>query len=175
MNNVNTSTDKRTRQKAIPFEAAAYSNSSTGTAGTTDAALIRSSDLTVAIRCSTPDRGVITEAHLNLIMGVHSATNVYIGIGRFDTDGIAAVSSYDFLDIKKMHKILTGSDSPIASSAGTLFLDGINLLPLIPQRGHANFNQDGFVLILLFDRSRVSANDILRKFSVMCSAQMGLI
>lgn len=168
-------TDKETRKQAIPFEATAFSNSSGGTAGTTDAGAIRSSSLLVTIRCSTPDRGALTEAHLNLLMGVHSATNVYIGIGRFDTDGITAVVPYDNSEIFAMHKRLTGSNSPIASSGGTLFIDGLNILPLIPKRGDANFNADGFVLLLLFDRSRVSANDVLRRFNVMCSAQMGAL
>lgn len=168
-------TDKTTRKNAIPFEATAFSNSSAGTAGTTDAGALRSSTLLVTVRCSTPDRGALTEAHLNLLMGVHAATDVYVGIGRFDTDGITAISSYTNDEIIAMHKRLTGTDSPIASSGSTLFIDGLNILPLVPKRGHANFNADGFVLILLFSRSRVSANDVLRRFNVMCSAQMGVL
>lgn len=168
-------TDKATRKNAIPFEATAFSNSSSGTAGTTDAGAIRSSSLLVTVRCSTPDRGALTEAHLNLLMGVHAATSVYIGIGRFNTDTVTAISSYTNDEIIAMHQKLTGKTTPIASSAGTLFIDGLNILPLIPKRGHANFNADGFVLILLFSRSRVSANDVLRRFNVMCSAQMGVL
>lgn len=171
---MNTSTDKRTRDKAIPFEATTFSNSSSGTAGASDAGLIRSSTLRVAVRCSVPSNGVLTEAHLNLIMGVHSATSVKIGIGWFDTDGISAFNP-DSIDISAMHKRLTGSDTPIASSGGTLFVDGVNILPLIPKEGEANYNQDGFVVLLLFDRARVSANDVYRRFDVMCSAQMGLL
>lgn len=175
MNNVNTATDKRTRERSVPFEASSFSNSSSGDNGASDAGLLRSSSLLVTVRCSTPDRGVLTEAHLNLIMAVNAATNVFIGIGRFDTDGITAIGTYDPADIYAMHRKITGSDSPIASSGGTLFLDGINILPLIPKRGDANFNADGFVLIFLFNRTRTTSNDILRRFNVMCSAQMGLL
>ncbi len=175
MNDVNAATDKRTREKAVPFIASPYSNSSIGGFGTTDAGLLRSSDLIVAVRCSTPDRGAITEAHLNMNMQVHSATNVYVGVGKFDSDGIAAYQSYSSSEIQAMHQRLMGSSSPIASSAGTLFIDGLNILPLIPKRGHANFNQDGFVLLFLFSRARISANDVLKSFEAVCSAQMGLL
>lgn len=175
MNNVSTATDKRTRERAIPFEASSYSNSSSGDLGTTDAGLLRSSSLLVTVRCSTPDRGALTEAHLNLLMGVNSATNVYIGIGRFDTDGITAIELYTNEEILAMHQKLTGTDAPIASSGGNLFIDGINILPLIPKRGDTNFNADGFVLVFLFSRTRTTSNDILRRFNVMCSAQMGLL
>ena len=166
-----TSTDKATREKAIPFEATSYRQ----TIGATDAGLIRSSDLLVAVRCGTPDRGALTEAHLNLTMQVHSATTVKIGIGRFDTDGITAVASYTQAEIDLMHQRLTGSSAAIASSGGTLFIDGLNIFPLIPKRGDTNFNADGFIVLLQFSRARVSANDVYGRFIVMCSAQMGLI
>lgn len=175
-----TSSDKATREKAIPFEATSYRNNSgggiaTGMIGVTDAGLIQSSTLLVPIRCSTPDRGALTEAHLNLVMGVHAATSVKVAIGRFDTDGITAVTSYTQAEIDAMHLKLTGLSAAIASSGGTLFIDGLNVFPLIPKRGDTNFNADGFIILLQFDRARVSANDVYRRFLVMCSAQMGLI
>lgn len=174
MNNVSTATDKRTREKAVPFIATPYSNSSAGGIAS-DALAVRSAALIVPIRCSTPDRGALTEAHLNMNLRVHSSTSVYIGIGRFNADGITAYTGIGSDEIIQMHKKITGSSSPIASSGGTLLIDGVNIFPLIPKRGHANFNQDGFVIMLLFNRERVSANDILRSFEPMCSAQMGLI
>lgn len=175
-----TSSDKSTREKAIPFEATSYRNNSGGVVGTgmigvTDAGLIRSSTLLVPIRCATPDRGALTEAHLNLTMQVDSLTNVKVAIGRFEADGITAETSYFATEIDSAHKAITGSDTPIASSGGTLFLDGLNIFPLIPKRGHPNFNPDGFVVLLQFDRARVSAGDVYGRFLVMCSAQMGLV
>lgn len=167
--------NKKTRDQSIPFVASTFRNSSGGTVGTTDAGLIRSSSTLIAIRCSVPDRATLTEAHLNLLMNVAAATNVYIGIGRFDTDGITAISSYTDDQIKAMHRAITGGDTPIASSGGTLLVDGVNIFPLIPKRGSANFNADGFVVIMQFNRSRVSASDVLKRFDVMCSAQMGVV
>lgn len=175
-----TASDKKTRDKAIPFRATDYRNNSSGTInsgllGATDAAYLQSTALTFPIRCATPDRGVLTEAHLNLVMQVHAATTVKVAIGRFDTDGITAISSYTQEEIDAMHKILTGSSAAIASSGGTLFIDGLNLMPLLPKRGDANFNADGFVVVFQFDRARTSANDKYKRFEVMCSAQMGLV
>lgn len=172
---MNTVTDKRTRDNAIPFEASTYTNSSSGDVGTTDAGLIKSSTLVVPIRCSVPSNGVLTEAHLNLLLAVNSTTTVKVGIGRFDTDGIAAIASYTDAEIAAMHQKLTGSDAAISSSGGNLFIDGLNILPLIPKRGSTNYNQDGFVVLLQFSRARSSSNDILKQFNVMCSAQMGLL
>lgn len=175
-----TETNKKTRDKAIPFEATSFRNNAggavnAGAIGTSDAGLIISSDLLVAIRCCTPDRGALTEAHLNLIMNVHSATTVKVAIGRFDADGVTAVSSYTQAEIDAMHQKITGSSSAIASSAGVLFLDGLNVFPFIPKRGDTNFNADGFVILLQFSRARNGANDKYGRFAVMCSAQMGLL
>lgn len=170
-----TETDKRTRDAAIPFEATTFSDSTSGTIGTTDGGLIRSSTLIVPIRCCTPDRGALTEAHLNLYMNVHSATNVKVAIGRFDSNGFDAVASYTDAEITAMHERITGSTSPIASSGGILFIDGLNIFPAIPKRGDDNFNPDGFVVVLQFDRARVSSGDVYKRFDVMCSAQMGLL
>ena len=175
-----TSTDKTTREKAIPFEATSFRNNSggsvaTGLAAVADADLIQSSTLLVPIRCATPDRGALVEAHLNLILQVHAATNVKVSVGRFDTDGLTAITSYTQAEIDAMHLKITGSSTAIPSSGGTLFLDGLNIFPLLPKRGDANFNPDGFVVVLQFDRARSSANDVYKRFFVMCSAQMGLI
>lgn len=175
-----TATDKKTRDKAIPFRATDYRNTSGGTInsgllGATDAAFLQSSALLFPIRCSTPDRAVLTEAHLNLVMQVHAATTVKVAIGRFDTDGITAVTAYGQDEIDAMHQKITGSSAAIASVGNTLFIDGLNIFPLLPKQGDANFNQDGFVLVFQFDRARTSANDVYKRFEVMCSAQMGLI
>lgn len=167
-------TDKRTRDTAIPFEAYSFSTSAHGDAGELDAGLIRSSTLTVPIRCATPDRVELIEAHLNLILNVHSATTVKVAIGRFNSDMIT-VATLTQDEIDRSHRKITGTDTAIASSGGVLFIDGINILPAIPKRGDANFNPDGFVVVLQFSRARTSTNDVYRRFDVMCSAQMGLL
>ena len=133
--------------------------------------------LIVPVRCSTPDRGELIEAHLNLLINVIAATDIYVGVGQFDTDGITAKPVYAPSEVIAMHKRLTGSEAPISSSSGVLFIDGMNVFPLIPKQGDAAFNQDGFVLLFLFNRSRnnLVGNDTIKRFEVVCSAQMGLV
>ncbi len=167
-------TDKRTRDAAIPFEATAFTNSSIGTNGTLDAGKIISSDTLVAIRCCKPDRGTLVEAALNLQLTVGSALTVKVAIGRFDTNGYDAVSSYAQTEIDAAHKRITGSSSAIASSGSTLFIDGLNIFNEIPKAGSAYYSQDGFVLLLQFSRAR-TGSDILKRYNVIASALMGLI
>jgi len=167
-------TDKKTREHAIPFEATAFTNSSIGTNGTLDAGKIISSDTLVAIRCCKPDRGTLMEAALNLQLTVGSALTVKVAIGRFNTNGYDAVSSYTQAEIDASHTRITGSNSAIASSGSTLFVDGLNIFKEIPKAGSANYNQDGFVLLLQFSRAR-TGSDILKRYNIMASALMGLI
>lgn len=172
---MNTSTDKRTRDNAVPFIATPYNDSSFGEKGSDFYKLIESGLSIAAIRCSTPDRGVLVEAHLNLLINVASPLEVLIGIGRFDSDGITAITSYTGEEIVQAHKSLTGSETPIASSGSTIFIDGLNILPLLPKRGDANFNADGFVVYFKFNRTRNNVTELTKKFEVVCSTQMGLL
>jgi len=167
-------TDKRTRDDAIPFEATPFTNSGIGTDGTLDAGTIISSSTLITIRCCKPDRGSLVEAALNLQMAVGSALTVKVAIGRFDTDGFNAVASYTQAEIDASHARITGSSSAIASSGSSLLIDGLNIFKEIPKSGSANYSQDGFVLVLQFSRAR-TGSDSLKRFYVMCSALMGLI
>jgi len=164
--------DKSTRNVAIPFVATPFIglSESGGLFFNIDAARIISDDLIVVIRCCTPRHANLVEAHLNMQITVASATTVKIGIGRWS--GYQAVTPTE-AEINASHKILAGTDTAFASSAGTLFIDGLNLLPQIPRRGDATFNEDGFVIIMKFSRSRTG--DTLKKFEPICSALMGLI
>lgn len=171
---MNTATDKKTRDSAIPFEATPFTTSAIGDNGTMDAGKLISSDTLVVIRMCKPDRGDLIEAHLNLQMTVNSALNVKVAIGRFASDGFNAVSSYTQAEIDASHQRITGSSAAIASSGNLLLVDGVNIFPEIPNADDANYSRDGFVLLLQFSRARTS-NDILRRFNVMASAQMGLV
>lgn len=166
--------DKRTRDVAIPFEATTYSTTALGTDGGLDKGKIISSDLIVPVRFSTPDRGALTEAHLSMNLTVGSPLTVKVAIGRFNANGVDAVSSYTNAEIDDSHKKIFGTDNPVASSGSTLFIDGINIFPLLPKRGSANFNADGFVLVFKFSRARADA-DVLKSLAAYCSAQMGLV
>lgn len=166
--------NKSTRDIATPFVALSYDGQTYD--GITlesldDATIVSSTRLLAIIRCCTPYGTNLIEAHLNLTMTCATPLSVKVGIGYFDIDDITAIESYS--NINQQHEFLTGSSSAIASSGGTLFIDGLNLYPLIPKRGDANFNEDGFVVLLQFDRLR--SGDTLKKFEMICSSLMGLI
>lgn len=164
--------DKATRGQAIPFIAEPFDGSD-GVTGL-DRDKIISSDLIVPIRCCTPHNSNLIEAHLNLIITAGSALTVKVAIGRFESDDFTAVDSYTEGEINAGHRQLTGTDTAIASSAGTLLVDGLNLLKGIPKRGDTNFSEDGFVVVLQFSRARTGSDELL-KFEPLCSALMGLI
>lgn len=168
-----TSSDKKTRDVAIPFEATAFGRIASGSYDDS-AEMLSTTKLLVAVRCSTPDRGALTEAHLNVQMTVGSALKAKIAIGRFASDGITAVESLSDIDLDIMNKQITGQPDGIASVGSTLLIDGVNLFPFIPKRGEAGFNADGFVLIFKFNRVRTSS-DQMKRFDLQCSAQMGLL
>lgn len=177
------------RDVSIPFEATSFTDSITGDilqttdyieVGTTDAGLIIPWDASIPdvtlcpIRCCTPRVGSLTAMTLDLEMDVASALTLKVAIGYFDTDGITAVSSYAAGYVDDMHAQITGGASAIASSGGVLFVDGLNIFPYVPKSGDSTFNQDGFVLLLSFSRSRTTA-DSIKRFQVLGSADLGQI
>lgn len=173
-----TISDKSTRKEAIPF--LAYSWQGFEWDGSNiifkDASNILSdTDYIVPIRCSTPFGSNLVEAHLNLNISVTSQLGVKVAIGYFDTDDIEAVADYSDTYIDSQHEFLTGSSDYIYSSGSTLFIDGLNIYPKIPKRGDTNFNENGFVLLLKFDRVRNSNTEEVKKFDVSASTLLGLI
>lgn len=176
--------DKKIKVNAIPFEAqpfSRYGNVQTdygaGAGGlfvyTTDVQTLRAPGLGV-VRMNTPLGSNLIEAALNLTMQVNSSLGVKVAIGRFDTDGISPVTSYTQAEIDAMHFALTGQSGAIMSSGGVLFLDGVQIGRLIPKQGDAGYNSSGFVLILQFTRNRTST-DLLKRFNVQATAEMGLV
>lgn len=172
--------DKATRFTAVPFTAMPY-GLNLGIPNQEDTvqpvdwvtgASIAVNALRV-MRLSMPERGNIIQAYLNLFMRVNSSITAKVAIGRFDTDGITKVTPTQ-AEIDAGHLKLTGTSSPIASSGTNLFIDGLNLLPLIPKKGDANYNADGFVLIVQFSRN-LTTSDYPTRFEVSCSMQMGLL
>lgn len=173
-----TISDKATRGQAIPFLAYSWTGS-----GIVDlmfksydsGTIISETDFLAVIRCSTPYGSNLIEAHLNLQINCVDTLGVKVAIGYFDTDDITAVDTYSDTYIDNMHEFLTGNSDYIYSSGGVLFIDGVNIYPKIPKRGDTTFNENGFVLLLKFDRTRVYDDDVLKKFEVSASTLLGLI
>ncbi len=76
---------------------------------------------------------------------------------------------------------LTGSSSSIIASASTeLFIDGLNILPIIPSRGDDKYISDGFILLICFDNApNVDITNTygytIEKFSISCTAQLAVL
>lgn len=172
--------DKATRLTAVPFTASSYgSNLGLPNYEDTVQPVDWTTGLSIAagrlrtMRMSKPDVGNLIQAYLILFMTAGSSLSAKIAIGRFDTDGVTAVIPNQ-VEIDASHLKLTGSSSAIASSGGNLIIDGLNLLKQIPKKGETNYNADGFVLIVQFDRD-LTTSDYPRRFEVACSMQMGLL
>ena len=169
--------DKTTRVEAAPFEARPFYTGAqdiTTVKWHTDADyLVDSSTLILPIRCCTPRHCNIVEMYLNMILQVTSSLTVKVALGYFDTDGVTPVASYSQAYIDAYHRKITGSDSVMSSSGTLLTLDGLNLLPSLPKRGDDIFNEDAFVLILQFSRTRTSSEKIIM-FELSGSAMLNL-
>lgn len=172
-------TDKATRETAIPFMANSFCPN-IGLPNTADTinpvdffGVVQGATALRVMRLTKPERGNLIQAYLNLFMAVNSSLTAKIAIGRFDTDGITAVTPSQ-PEIDAGHLRLTGTTSPIASSGSTFTIDGINLVSMIPKKGETNYSPDGFVLIVQFSRD-LTVNDPVRRFEVSCSMQLGLL
>lgn len=171
-------TDKGTRKTAVPFVATPYGYNIglpsedalqivefTGVIDTTPALRV--------MRLCKPERGDLIQAYMNLFMTADSALTAKVAIGRFDTDGINVVTPTQ-AEIDAGHLALTGTTTPFTASGGSLIIDGLNLVKLIPKLGQTNYNKDGFVVIVQFSRD-ITSSDPVRRFEVSCSVQMGLL
>lgn len=173
-------TDKGTRTTAIPFSAMSYGvnlgipndEDTVQPINWTDGTSIAANALRV-MRLARPDRGNLIQAYLNLYMRVGSSLTAKVAIGRFASDGITVVTPNQY-EIDAGHLALTGTSTPFSSSGSNLIIDGLNLLKLIPKKGDANYNADGFVLIVQFSRN-LTTSDFPTRFEVSCSMQMGLL
>lgn len=172
--------DKSTRITAIPFTAMPFGvnlgipnpEDTVQPIDWTTGASIAADALRV-MRLTKPDRGNMIQAYLNLFMRVGSSLTAKVAIGRFDTDGVTPVTPTQ-AEIDAGHLALTGTTSPFASSGSNLFIDGLNILKLLPKKGDSTYNQDGFVLIVQFSRN-LTTSDFPTRFEVSCSMQMGLL
>jgi hypothetical protein len=171
--------DKRTRVHAVPFRGLWFSGfGGIGNSlddGIADGDLYQFSLGNAArVRIATPAKGDLIEARLTAQFTVPNTagTTLEIYIGTFAADGITANTISD-AEISRMHKILTGLSTPFTYAAGEeVFIDGLNLMQLMPKRGDATFNEDAFVLGLKLTLVGSASQWYLSRFQLDCSTQI---
>jgi len=133
----------------------------------------------VPIRLTRPHGGEVVEAYLS--MQIHAAAasgfTARLMIGRFSDSNLTASSTYTEAEIADGHLKLTGTNAAFSVIAGgTLYIDDLNILPGIPVPGDTDYNEDGFVLAIVFGAApAITSGWNLDAFRVTCSAQMGLL
>lgn len=130
------------------------------------------------VRVLQPQYGDIIEANLNLKFSMASAEGARkfrIAIGKFD-DRYTAETSYSEAYINASHSKITGRDSPYTiPPASTFSVPRVNLYPAMYHRGDADFRDDAFVVLLVFDQAPSKGTGYtFTKFEVDCTMQMGL-
>jgi len=173
--------DKRTRVHAIPFRGLWFSNLNFGGMGNVLDDGLADGDLrpfslgsAAQVRICTPAKGDLIEARLTAQFTVPNTagTSLELYIGKFEADGITA-QTISATEISRMHKILTGLDTPFTYAAGEeVFIDGLSLMQLIPKRGDATFNEDAFILGLKLILAGSSLEWYLNRFQIDCSTQI---
>lgn len=178
--------DKQLRRSAIPFRGNWMDG--TGAIGNTfepdglvtgDLRTVLGTGLAVGgyIRILRPYKADIIEARLTL-----QATTPATGFAeiRFAGAQVPAGSMTPTTpteaEIARDHKLLTGFDSALDyGTQDIVFIDGLDLMPIIPKRGDANFHEDFWVLWVDLFLKDGPTDWHLYDFKVDCSAQMGLI
>lgn len=167
--------DKATRNKAIPFEALPFDEYDLNYLN----GILGSVAQVVPIRLTRPHAGEVVELYLSMQLHAASAAGftARLMIGRFSDTELTAATSYTEEEIAREHLRITGRSTAFTVAAGgTLFIDDLSLLPGLDQRGDADFNDDGFVLVIVFGSApSVASGYSLDAFRVTGSAQMGLL
>lgn len=174
--------DFSVKQKAIPFRATWWDDTGIGNRFDPDGVII-SGDVEIirtgngvggCIRFSRPAKGDIISAklYMNANAAIDAPTELMFGVGTFDTDGLTAIAP-DFETLARQHYIITGSDeSFFYGSQANVFIDGLEFNKLIPKRGDADFNEDGWIMYI--DMIIKEPTEwVLFDFKVDCLVQMG--
>lgn len=131
-----------------------------------------------AIRVAHPYYGGLVSCDLNLqftLASAEASRQFRIAIGTFGSN-YAADTSYTDAYINASHKLITGRDSAYTiAAAGTFNQPRLNLMPALYPRGDAEYQNDGFVILLAFDAAPSTGSGWdFNKFEVHCTADLGL-
>ena len=129
------------------------------------------------IRVLQPQYGDMIEANLNLrfrTANAEGARQFRIAIGKF-ASRYTAETSYSEAYINASHSKITGRDSPYTiPPASTFSVPRVSLYPAMYHRGDADFRDDAFVILLVFDQAPSKGTGYtFTKFEVDCTMQMG--
>lgn len=171
--------DLRTRFRAIPFRGQWFSDSGAVAVvlqdGEADGDLEAFANGNAAqARIARPAKGDLIEARLtiNAVTPEIGGNTFQIYIGEFDTDGITPLT-LSAAEIARRHKILTGYTAPFDyGSQDNVFIDGLDLMPLIPKRGEVGFNEDAFIVGLDLGLKDFLSQWVLFSFKVDCTVQI---
>lgn len=131
------------------------------------------------IRVLQPQYGDIIEANLNLAFQMRStegARQFRIAIGKHS--GLyARETSYTEAEIAASFAKITGRNSPYTIAPGGSFsVSRLNLAPALYHDGDAEYRDDSFVVLLVWDQAPSKAGDYaFTKFDIECTMQMGLL
>lgn len=130
-----------------------------------------------AVRVLQPQYGDIIEANLNLrfkMANDEGARKFRVAIGKF-SDLYTPLTSYDDSYITQSHAKITGRNSPYdIAPGGTFSVQRLNLYPAMYHRGHTEFRNDAFVVLLVWDQAPSRGTGYqFTKFDVDCTMQMG--
>lgn len=167
--------DLALRNKAIPFEATTINSVGGILSLQFGSAMLQFNALAFA----RPYMADLVEARftLSLTAPPGEGFNLRIAVGEFSTVDYEIETEYTEAFINSSHRRITGRDSAYnVAAGGTLFLDELNLMHDLPKRGDADFDPDGFVVLLVLDSAPSDGDGFtLNTLRCLCSAQMGLL
>lgn len=186
--------DKKLRYGAIPYRAQWFDNGNGQfilsnnfdsvpnlTSGDLAGIATNSNVGQVPIRFARPVKGDIVEARLTfqgVTPGDFGGTSVDIYGCDFAADGFTPdLTSLSPARRQADWKKIFGDPNPrIYGVQANVFFNGMNLMPIIPKRGDANFNEDGFIIVFNIgvkgDPTNPSIGWFLYNFKIDCIVQM---
>jgi len=112
-----------------------------------------------ALRILYPHYGDIAECFADLMMTVAAADSdltLKLAIGYFTDNYFTAQTAYSDTYINESWLKIRGTTNPLTVSEGVIAADLLNLLPAMPKYGSSDFKNDGFVLVVAFNRVPIS-------------------
>lgn len=171
--------DRRLRVNAIPFQGLWYSDT-TNSVGSNLSDSFADGDLGDVIagagngqvRIATPAKAQLIEARLTINAVAIDGGLFRVYIGRFDSDGVTPRTMTSSERAASWKKLTGFNDYITKGSFGIIFLDGLNLMRDIPQKGDADFNEDGFIVGLELSEKTDPEDYVLFDFLVDGSVQL---